>query len=178
MAEQPQPQAEAPKSSLFGKIIIAVFMATVILTECILAYVLIPDADEVARLAEARMTEKLQANINPNGVGDDKKTVEFALGNYSVTFQHSESNTTLRMDFQLFGTVLEDDQSDLEQQFERVKQRLRDRVTFEIRNSNMNDLTDPGLALIKRRILEKSNGLMGTPIIQSILITEFSLVEQ
>jgi len=61
---------------------------------------------------------------------------------------------------------------------ERVENRLRDKVIFEIRNSNLNDLTDPGLALIKRRILEKSNQLMSKPIIQSIIIPEFSFVEQ
>jgi len=153
-------------------------MATVILTECMLAFFLIPDADEVARKAEARMTEKLQQNINPNGVEEDKKTVEFSLGTFSITSNHPESNTSLRIDFQLFGTVLQDDKSDLEEVFERVQQRLRDRVIFEIRNSNLNDLTDPGLALIKRRILEKSNRLIGKPIIQTIVIPEFSFVEQ
>lgn len=152
-------------------------MATVIGTECLLAFLLIPDADEVALKAEARMTEKLQKNINPSGA-NDKKTVEFSLGTFSITSQHPESNTTLRIDFQLFGTVLEDDKDELEKIFERVQQRLRDRVIFEIRNSNLNDLSDPGLALIKRRILEKSNRLLGKPLIQSIVIPEFSFVEQ
>lgn len=61
---------------------------------------------------------------------------------------------------------------------ERVENRLRDKVIFEIRNSNLNDLTEPGLALIKRWILEKSNQLMSKLIIQSIIIPEFSFVEQ
>jgi hypothetical protein len=121
---------------------------------------------------------KNDKNINPDGVEEDKTTVEFSLGTFSITSQHPESQTSLRIDFQLFGTVLDKDKNDLEEIFERVQQRLRDRVIYEIRNSNLNDLTDPGLALIKRRILGKSNRLMGKPIIQSIVIPEFSFVEQ
>jgi len=56
--------------------------------------------------------------------------------------------------------------------------RFRDQVLVEVRNSEPADLADPGLALIKRRILEKSNDLFGDPILRSIIFSQFSYIEQ
>ena len=40
------------------------------------------------------------------------------------------------------------------------------------------DLADPGLGLIKRRILEKSNALLGKPLLRAVVFSEFSYMEQ
>jgi len=40
------------------------------------------------------------------------------------------------------------------------------------------DLTDAGLGLLKRKILEKSNRILGRPLLQTIIFSEFSFVEQ
>jgi flagellar FliL protein len=55
---------------------------------------------------------------------------------------------------------------------------MRDHVLFEIRNSTIEDLTDPGLALLKRKILAKSNELLGKPILRTVLFSDFSFIEQ
>lgn len=174
------PATPAPSggSSMFGKLILGGFVATVILTECLLAYFLIPSADEVARRAEARMTEKIQTAIDPNGGEQEKPSVEVELGEYKITSHQSETNTTVRIDFKLFGVVYEEEQAELLTLFERHQHRFRDQIIFEMRNSSLNDLADPGLGLIKRRILEKSNRLLGKSILQSIVFSDFSFVEQ
>jgi flagellar FliL protein len=148
----------------------------VILTEVLLTLFLVPNAEEVASRAEAGLTERLHQRLNKSV--DNEKTVEIPLGQFSITSQHSESSTSLRIDLKVFGTVLEEDRSAVEKTLARVENRLRDSVIIEIRNSNVSDLTDPGLALIKRRILEKSNQILGDATIQSIIIPEFSFVEQ
>lgn len=135
-------------------------------------------ADEVARRAEARMTEKIQKTIDPAGGTHDKPTVEIDLGEYKITSHQSESNITVRIDFKLFGVVLEEEQQLMAKLFERHQHRFRDQVIFEVRNASLNDLADPGLGLIKRRILEKSNRLLGKSVLQSIVFSDFSFVEQ
>jgi flagellar FliL protein len=62
--------------------------------------------------------------------------------------------------------------------YAKCQHRLRDQVIYEIRNSEMSDLTDPGLALIKRKILAKSNGLLGKPLIRTVVFSDYAFVEQ
>ena len=45
-------------------------------------------------------------------------------------------------------------------------------------NCQIEDLTDPGLGLLKRRILAKSNDLLGKPLLRSVVFSDFSFVEQ
>jgi flagellar FliL protein len=42
----------------------------------------------------------------------------------------------------------------------------------------MVDLTDAGLGLIKRRILATTNKVLGKPLVQSVVFTEFRFNEQ
>ena len=51
-------------------------------------------------------------------------------------------------------------------------------MIFEIRNCRVEDLTDPGLALLKRKILAKSNELLGKPMLHTVLFSDFSFIEQ
>jgi flagellar FliL protein len=84
----------------------------------------------------------------------------------------------LRVDFQLFGTVIDKDKGQLEAAMKRNKHRFRDQIIVEIRNSDSEDLNDSALGLIKRRILEKSNTLLGKPLLRSVVFSQFSYIEQ
>ena len=95
-----------------------------------------------------------------------------------MTSFQPETNTTLRIDFHLSATVLEDDLDDFEEFRQTHKNRLREQVIRIMRRAEITDLTDPDLALIKRRILEKSNRVLGKPLLQQIVIGDFSFVEQ
>lgn len=70
------------------------------------------------------------------------------------------------------------DSEDFTHLLEKNQHRLRDQIIFEIRNAQLSDLTDPGLGLIKRRILAKSNDLLGQPLLQNVVFSEFSFIEQ
>ena len=91
---------------------------------------------------------------------------------------HPASNVTLRVNFHLIGTVLAEEQHEFEELLSKNQHRLRDQAIFEIRNCQIDDLTDPGLALLKRRILAKSNDLLGKPLLHSVVFSDFSFVEQ
>jgi flagellar FliL protein len=100
------------------------------------------------------------------------------VGDYHISAQQPASNSTLRIDFHLYATVREEDEAEFAALFARLEHRFRDQIIFEVRKAELTDLTDPGLGLIKRRILEKSNRLFGRPILQTVVVSEFSFVEQ
>lgn len=179
------PAAAAPARSgggLMGKLLIAGFMGAVIAVECLLAYLFIPTPDEVAALAEENMTRKLPASLATEEITASqqelKNTVEIPLGDYSLTIAQRNSSTALRADFSLAGTVLAADESSFAHLMEKHPARFRQIVLYEFRNSEREDLDDPELGLIKRRILERSNSLFGKPILKSVMIPDFSYIEQ
>jgi len=179
-----QPVAAPAKSGggLMGKVLIAGFMGGVIAVECLLAYLFIPTPDEVAALAEENMAKKLPASLATDEISASreatKNTVEMPLGDYSLTIAQRNSSTALRADFTLAGTVLASDESSFSNLMEKHPARFREIVLYEFRNSEREDLDDPELGLIKRRILERSNKLFGKPILKTLMFPDFSYIEQ
>ena len=100
------------------------------------------------------------------------------LGKYNIMVYHPAQNMTLKINFHLIGTVTEGEETDASTLFTHVEHRLRDQIIFEIRNSTPADLTDPGLGLIKRKILAKTNELLGQPLLQNIVFSDFTYLEQ
>lgn len=170
-----QPQ----KGSMLGKLLIAGVMGGVILGECVLAYVWIPSAEEVAAAqmpAEDETTDE-EGEEKEDAENEEVLVKEVELGHYGVTV-HQGGGNSLRVDFKLGATVLEEEMPEFEPLYDRNKNRFREKVIFEIRNSELTDLTDPGLGLIKRRILEKSNALLGKSILKTVVFSDFTYVEQ
>jgi flagellar basal body-associated protein FliL len=84
----------------------------------------------------------------------------------------------LRIDFHLYGTVGSDDKTEFDEAMQENKHRFRDQVIMTIRGCEHSELTDAGLGLIKRKILEKTNRTLGKPLLQAVIFTDFSFIEQ
>jgi flagellar FliL protein len=169
--------------SLMKTLLVTGFVGTVILVECLLAYLMIPDtaAIEAAALAkaEAEMAEKKVAAEGDQAEGSSEmaSSRELDLGKFNIMIHRPSNDITLRVSFHLIGTVKGDQGDDTKELLERNQHRLRDRIIFEVRNSEIADLSDPGLGLIKRRILSKTNELLGKPLLESVVFSEFSYVQ-
>jgi flagellar FliL protein len=165
-----------------GKLAIALFMTSVIVGECVFAYVMFPDPKEIARHAMEKIQDDLRVKKkdedSDEGNDEEAKSLEVKLGDFDITAFQAASNTSVRISFNLFATLNESDESNFEDLKAEYEQRLRDKIIFEIRNADVSDLTDPGLGLIKRRILEKSNLLFGKSILKSVVFGNFAFVEQ
>jgi flagellar FliL protein len=177
------PEAAAkPKGGLGGKLLIAGFMGGVVALECLIAYLVFPSPEEVAALAQKKIETQLPATMagttSDLAAEETEAVAEIDLGEYSITVSQPNSSLALRVDFHMWGTVLEEDIQDIKALMDRHIHRFRDQVLVEIRNSEPADLADPGLALIKRRILEKSNRLFGEPMLRSVIFSQFSYIEQ
>jgi flagellar FliL protein len=181
MAEAtPNTEPKTTGKSLAARLLIAGFMGTVVISECLFAYFWLPSADEVAARTEQIVDEAKQAaeTINKGTSADDTvPVIEVDLGTFTVTNHRLPNESTFRTDFHLFGVIAEADRSEFEGLFKRNEHRFRDQVIVEIRNSEISDLEDATLGLIKRRFLEKSNALFGKPLLRSIIFADYTFVE-
>jgi Flagellar basal body-associated protein FliL. len=169
-------------------IIVAALVTVVVFTECFFAYLLIPSRSDLEKWATEKAAKTTQAGEHGEhgehgSAGQAKKhsdhtEVEVDLGKYNVIVHQPTANVTLRVSFHLIGTLSEEEHTEFEHLLEKNQHRLRDQAIFEIRNCQIEDLTDPGLALLKRRILAKSNDLFGKPLLHSVVFSDFSFIEQ
>ena len=164
---------------MLARFLIAGFMGSVVAAECLFAYFWLPSASEVAAQME-QIAKEAKANAEANqedGKEEAESTVEVDLGSFTITNHRLLSEATIRTDFHLYGTVAEKERVEFDELFARNEKRFRDQVITEIRICEVNDLEDPGLGLLKRRFLEKSNALLGKPLLRSVIFADYTFVE-
>jgi hypothetical protein len=177
-----------PGGSVVMKLLVAgVFLGLIIAVECAVAYFIFPSAEDVTSLAQAQHAVKQHApaptshaHAEPDEADllDVKERQEISLGEFGVTSYQPLSNTTLRIDFQLYGVFPAEDSEELMKLLEENKHRYREQILVIMRSAEMTDLTDAGLGLIKRKILEKTNRVLGREILEEVIFSDFSFVEQ
>ena len=154
-------------------------MGCVVAAECLFAYFWLPSAIGGRRAGRADR-QGGQGDAEANQESDTEKAtpaVEVDLGKFTITNHRLPTETTFRTDFHLYGTVGEEEKEEFAELFARNEHRFRDQVIVEIRNCEISDLEDAGLGLIKRRFLEKSNALLGKPLLRSIIFADYTFVE-
>jgi hypothetical protein len=72
----------------------------------------------------------------------------------------------------------EGDAAKLEKLLKGLKHRFRDQILSIVRNSQITDLSDPGLGLLKPQILAKTNTLLGEPLVKEVIFSDIVVVEQ
>lgn len=174
-------EAPAGKSPMVTVAKIAAFVIVILTVEGLIAFLFIPSAGDVSAMAEARYGSEESA-ADPvaqlSEDNDNEPTTEIDLEDYSVTAYQPLSNTTLRIDFHLYGTVPESRKAEFEKLFDESKHRVREQVIVTIRSSEITDLTDAGLGLIKRKLHDKINRTIGKTIVKTVIVSDFSFVEQ
>lgn len=195
---------EATKPGLSGKVKIGIILAAVVGAQCVLAWLLLPSAEQ-PESPESKAEAKATAAASADHVIEDSHAErrEVDLGRFSVTSIDLASNTTLLIDFHLYAAVLgeaedhaapaeghhgeegkkkgegePEDNSRFGKLLKKHKHRFRDQVIVVIRNAQMSDLSDPALGLIKRQILAKTNSLLGEPLLKEVIFSDFAVVQQ
>lgn len=105
------------------------------------------------------------------------EVVEADLGEFSITGTQVSSGSTLRVALHLYGTVSGLDAERFEEKMKEIQHRFREQVIVTLRGAQATDLSDAGLGLLKRTILEKTNALLGEPLLKTIVFSEFSFFE-
>lgn len=190
-AAAPAPAAAADaqtekKSGWFWKLVVLGLIAAVIGAECLFAYVYVSIATDKAAAGEGGASTKhgdaaahaKDGESGSDAAGSESGEREIDLGEFSLTAFQPASNTTLLIDFHLYGTIQGEEEHGFGEHYEANKHRIRDQVITTIRSAELADLTDPGLGLIKRQILEKTNRALGKPLLHGIVFSDFLVVEQ
>jgi len=179
---KPSSDKAGKNAGLKAKLMIAGFVAAVIVAETALFFFAIPSADEVAKLAEARLIQSVQNNdIKLDEIEkkeDDSTQVEFQLGDFSVVCKPGGDQRTYRVEFKIFGTVKSKNKAKLEKIFKEMAGRFRHRLIMEIRTATFEELNEDQLALIQRRILAISNEVFGDPILVDVGFENYEIYEE
>jgi flagellar basal body-associated protein FliL len=186
--QENQAEPAKPRGRGMYRLIKAVaFVSVIVLVEIVVASMIAPTAQETERLAQELAAASHGEATDEHG-GHDKHADraahnshdlrEVELGSFNVTRFNPATNTTLAIDFELFGTVLAGDVTDFGHHFENSKARIREQVTMTLHGAESGSLTDAGLGLIKRQILEKTNRALGEPLLKEVLFSKFNFVER
>lgn len=171
---------EHNKSSIMPKLLISGFITLVVVAETFIFFFMVPSSNDVAALAEARLVEKLEANLkdrDESEVDPEATIIEFPLGEHAIAFQPPGTDRNYRVEFRLFGTIKQRDEKRLKELYDERKGRFRHRLMLEIRNATMDELTENQLGLIQRRILATSNEILGEPILLGVGFNDFQVYE-
>ena len=159
------------------------FVVIVVVGECVVAYLYLPSASETAAMAKATMDIDSEDGVllDEDGQPEDQdpaNQIEVDLDEFSVTAYQPVSNTALRIDFHLWGIVDIKDETEFLNLKEDNLHRFRQEVLVTMRASDLTDLNEPGLGLVKRKILERTNRILGKPLLRTVIFSDFSLIEQ
>ena len=155
---------------MLSKLVPALIVIAVVSGEGVAAFMLMPSVEENAKAAQEALAAK------PPEPHHSEHEVD--LEEYKITSFQPASSITLRIEFHLFGMVPHDKAEGFKTAYESKKNRVRDNVMAIIRSAEMNDITDPGLGLIKRKILETTNKALGKPMLEGVMFAEFTFLEQ
>jgi len=178
----------AKKSGLMTLIKAVAFVSVIILLQIAAASVLVPSAEETAQianqLAATGASDDVQGDITTSASDAASESPiltdmsEVSLGAYHVVTYDTDTGASLNVDFDLFATVQSNEESEFFTLFESNSHRIRDQIFITVRGTEVTDLTDPTLGLIKRKILEKTNRALGKPLLHEVVFSKFSFVER
>ena len=199
-AHSAAPTAAGKKS----KFKIIAIVGIIVAVQCVLAFLFLPGGDAKADSKKEKAAKTAENSEEHGSKATEAREVD--LGQFNLTTFNPNSNTTLVIDFHLYGTVSaeheeveakgaeakkegekkaeggkageEPDNSKFGKLLKKSKHRFREQVIVIIRNAEMGDLADPGLGLIKRQILAKTNSLLGEPLLKEVIFSDFAVVEQ
>ena len=185
MADEQETPAEeategAEKSGGSGRGLVIAFVAVVMLLETGMFFFMVPSAEEVSALAEAKLIKSVQEGEQAAAEqeSDENEVTEISLGDFGETFSPIDTEANYTVELKLFGLVRKKNKEQLENEFQEKQGRLRHAIRLKIRNSELSELQDNQLGLLERRILTKCNHLLDEDWLLGVGFNDYQLREQ
>jgi len=185
MADEPQTktdesQAENEPAPRSGKGLVVAFVAMVVLVETAMFFFLVPSAEEVSALAEARLIEAVKEDEKQaeKQASDENEVEEFDLGTFGETFSPIDTERSYRVEMRLYGLIRKKNLDKMHREFKDKQGRLRHAVRMKVRNSKLGELQDNQLGLLERRILTTCNHLLDEDLLLGVGFHDYQLIEQ
>ena len=183
MADQKTDAADAEKPASGkgrGKAMIIGFVSMVVLFETAMFFFLVPSAEEISALAEARLVQSVQQNKDEADQKsiDADKVEEYRLGTFGETFSPVDTERQFRVELKLYGLVRNKNVAALKSEFEAKEGRLRHAIRMKIRNSELSELQENQLGLLQRRILTTCNHLIEGDLLLGVGFNDYQVIEE
>lgn len=171
-----EPQAVAGS----GRSLIIAFVTVVVLMETAMFFFLVPSAEEVSALAEAKLIQSVQEGEKAaeEQASDENKIEEFKLGRYGETFSPIDTERNFRVELDLYGLIRKKNVEKMKSEFADKEGRVRHAIRMKIRNSELAELKENQLGLLERRILTESNHLLDEDLLLGIGFNSYQLSEE
>jgi flagellar basal body-associated protein FliL len=181
-------QEEAPKkkkpSMLMAIIKPLAIVSVLVVVEIVAATMLIPSAEATEELAKelakaAHGEEEVAAEHEEHAAHDEHvETAEVELLSDNLTRFNPDTDSTLNIQFAVFGVVLAEEKVDFEHHFKAHSGRIHEQIMLTLHAAESGDLSSAGLGLIKRQILEKTNRTLGKPMLREVVFTKLNFIER
>ena len=175
------PETPAPSGATRrGGRLIVVFVGLVVLAETAMFFFLVPSAEEVSALAEAKLIQSVQEGEKQAAQQtlDENKVQEFELGRFGETFSPTDTERSFRVEMRLYGLIRKKNAEKMKAEFDAKNGRLRHAIRMKIRNSDLTELQDNQLGLLERRILTTCNHLLDEEMLLGVGFHDYQLIEQ
>ncbi len=163
-----------------SKFVVIGLVSVVVLFETAMFFFLVPSAEEISALAEARLVQSVQQNQEEadQQTMDQEKVQEFKLGMFGETFSPIDTERQFRVELRLYGLVRNKNEAALKAEFDMKEGRLRHAIRMKIRNSELSELQENQLGLLQRRILTTCNHLIEGDLLLGVGFNDYQLVEE
>lgn len=171
---------EAPVKPRSNIGLIVAFVSAVIVVESSMFFFLVPSAEEVSALAEARLIKAVEETEEESQkqTSDENENIEVNLGMFGETFSPTDTERTFRVELKLYGLIQRKNEERMKDELEEKQGRLRHEIRMKIRNSELRELTDNQLSLLQRRILTQCNHILDEDYLVGIGFHEYQLIEE
>lgn len=163
-----------------GRGLIIAFVSVVVLLETAMFFFLVPSAEDVSALAEAKLIKSVQEGevAAEEIASNENKVLEFQLGLYGEIFSPHDTERTYRVELELYGLIRKKNESKMQSEFKEKEGRLRNAIRMKIRNSSLEELNENNLGLLERRILTTCNHLLEEDLLLGVGFKRYDLIEQ
>ena len=138
--------------------------------------------DWLVNLEFSEMGSKLTGGRDKHRVKDPSELTSFGdgkfeLGDFSVRIFDPINRTTLRSDFHLEGNTIFDDEDGFQDFMQSNHRQFREQIMVAVRNCDVEELADPDLRLLEKKLAARVNRAMDRPILKSVRIGNLTLYE-
>ena len=96
----------------------------------------------------------------------------------NITRFNPNTDTTLNVQFSVYGVVLASEEEEFLAEFATSSNRIHEQIMLTLHAAESAELANAGLGLIKRQILEKTNRTLGRPMLREVVFTKLNFVER
>ena len=124
------------------------------------------------RVRGQEVADQVEAVKKKNELEEPNPTID--LGSFAIRDYRPMRNETAKLNFSIHLSLSELAPDMVAEQLEHWRHRLRDQVIIAVRKSLAIDFQQPGLDVLRRRILLRLNRVLKKPLIAEALLPEFT----